>query len=78
MNYEELQQHIRYLESLNETDAPVINCYLGIESPYRKTLNEQSRLITAGLSVEMRASFGKSLDISKFFWAPILRWEPKA
>jgi hypothetical protein len=67
MNYEELQQHIRYLESLEEADAPVVNCYLGLESFYRKTLNEQSRSITAGLPVELRVSFWEILGYVEVF-----------
>jgi hypothetical protein len=67
MNYEELQKHIRYLESVKEADAPVINCYLGLDSPYRNTLNEQSRLITAGLPIEMRSSFWEILGYIEVF-----------
>jgi hypothetical protein len=67
MNYEELQQHIRYLESLEDVGSPIVNCYLGLESFYRKTLNEQSRSITAGLPVEMRASFWEILGYIEVF-----------
>ena len=67
MNYEELQQHIQYLELLEDSNSPIVNCYLGVESFYRKTLNEQSRSITAGLPVEMRASFWEILGHIEVF-----------
>jgi hypothetical protein len=67
MNFEELQKHISYLESLEEAEVPIVNCYLGLDSPYRKTLNEQSRSITAGLPVRMRASFWEILGYIEVF-----------
>ena len=67
MNYEVLQQHIRHLESLEMTDTPVVSCYLGLESCYRNILNEQSRSITAGLPVGMRASFWEILGYIEVF-----------
>jgi hypothetical protein len=67
MNYEELQQHIRHLESLEAADTPIVNCYLGLESPYREILNEQSRSITAGLPMGMRASFWEILGYLEVF-----------
>ena len=67
MNYEELQQHIRHLESFEAADTPIVNCYLGLESFYRETLNEQSRAITAGMPLEMRASFWEILGYIEVF-----------
>lgn len=67
MNFEELQQHIRYLESFEEADAPAVSCYLGVKTPYRNGFNEQVRSITAGLPMEMRASFWEILGRIEVF-----------
>jgi hypothetical protein len=67
MNYEELQDHIRYLDSIKEGDAPIVNCYLGLRFPYRQVFNEQCRSITAGLPQVMRASFWEILGHMEVF-----------
>lgn len=67
LNFEELQQHIQYLESIQESDAPTVNCYLGVAAPYRNSLNVQARSITEELPLALRASFWEILGRIEVF-----------
>jgi len=53
MDLKELQKHIRTLATLPEAGAPVISCYLDLEtseSGYRPALDQRVRLLRKSLS----------------------------
>lgn len=64
MDLKELQKHIRILATLPETGAPVISCYLNLEtseSGYRHALDERVRLLRKSLAGETRRHFEEAL-----------------
>ncbi|MBI1790662.1 MAG: hypothetical protein HYR60_24285 [Acidobacteria bacterium] len=64
MDLKELQKHIRILATLPETGAPVISCYLNLEtseSGYRHALDERVRLLRKSLAGETRRHFEVAL-----------------
>lgn len=77
MDYIELQNHIQYLDSLAEADAPTISCYLNVTTPYRKSLNGQVRDIMHGLRQEESAFFWGMLGHVEVFLDTSVRPETK-
>jgi hypothetical protein len=67
MDYLELQDHIRYLESLAEADAPTVSCHLDLSSPYRQSFNVQVRAVTVGMRQQERAAFWGTLGRIEVF-----------
>ena len=41
LSLESLQTHIRALITIDETEAPVLSCYLNIEGGYRQALDRR-------------------------------------
>lgn len=65
MDLKELQKHIRTLATLPEAGAPVISCYLNLEtseSGYRHALDERVRLLRKSLAGETRRPFEEALS----------------
>lgn len=59
-----LEEHIRALAALTETDDPVISCYAAVENGRVKSTNmfeEQIRALQMGLKDEARRSFENAL-----------------
>jgi hypothetical protein len=53
MKFRELQRHILTLTKLDGTEAPVVSCYINVESgesKYRDTIEQQGRSLKRGLS----------------------------
>lgn len=64
MDLKELQKHIRTLATLPEAGAPVISCYLNLETSepgYRRALDERARLLRKSLAGETRRHFEEAL-----------------
>lgn len=65
MELKNLQKHIRNLVTLEETEAPVISCYLnpgaGVQG-YRHALNERVSLLRKSLSGEARRHFEEAAE----------------
>ena len=64
MDLKELQKHIRTLATLPEAGAPVISCYLNLEtseSGYRHALDERVRLLRKSLAGETQWHFEEAL-----------------
>ena len=64
MELKELQAHIRTLVSLNEADAPVLSCYLNLDTgnaDFRQALGERVRVLRRTLPRSERASFEQAL-----------------
>ena len=64
MDLKELQKHIRTLATLPEAGAPVISCYLNLEtseSGYRHALDERVHLLRKSLAGETRRHFEEAL-----------------
>lgn len=60
MEVRELQNHIRALATLEETAAPLISCYLDVDSGpgvYGTVLNERVQLLKKSLAGQARADF---------------------
>jgi ribosomal protein L30E len=65
MELKNLQKHIHTLATLEETDSPVISCYLNWEvgaSGHRPVLKERGRILRQGLSGQARQDFEEALD----------------
>jgi protein required for attachment to host cells len=72
MELKTLQKHVRTLVTLEETEAPVISCYLNLESGvsgYRDALDERIRLLQASLKDDKRRYFEEALDRIEAFIA---------
>ena len=67
VDYSELQENIRYLESLAAADAPVISCYLNVIALCRKSFNEQVRTALIGLPQEKKSAFWEILGRIEVF-----------
>lgn len=64
MDLKELQKHIRTLATLPAAGAPVLSCYLNLETSepgYRHALDERVRLLRKSLAVETRRHFEEAL-----------------
>lgn len=65
MELRELQQHIRTLALLGETNSPVISCYLNLEggaTVYRNVLDERVRQLRQSLSVSVWRDFMEAMS----------------
>lgn len=65
MELKELQAHIRTLASLPETDAPVISCYLNLESgrpECQSALEERKHLLRKSFNEPARGRFDAAMD----------------
>ncbi|MEW6130659.1 MAG: hypothetical protein AB1757_26750 [Acidobacteriota bacterium] len=65
MELKELQTHIRTLATLDETEAPVISCYLNLESDqagFRAAFDERVRILKKSLSASEWQSFNEALN----------------
>jgi Bacterial archaeo-eukaryotic release factor family 10 len=59
-----LQTQLRTLAALEETDAPVISCYLNLAAeadPYRQALDERVHVLRMGMPGKARAHFEEAL-----------------
>ena len=75
-----LQKHVRTLVTLEETEAPVISCYLNLESGvsgYRNPLDERIRLLQASLKDDTRRQFEEALNSIETFIATELSPDAK-
>jgi hypothetical protein len=76
MELKNLQKHILALATLEETDSPVISCYLNREvgaSEHRRVLKERRRILRQGLSGQARQDFEEALDrIEAFITTEVL------
>ncbi len=64
MELKELQKHIRTLVELEETDAPVISCYLNLEAgvpAYWQVLKERGQLVRKNLAGQTLQDFEEAL-----------------
>ena len=77
MDYSELQDNLQYLESLTETDVPVISCYLNVIALCRKSFNEQVRTAMIGLPQEKKAAFWEILGRIEVFLGTEIQPETK-
>jgi Zn finger protein HypA/HybF involved in hydrogenase expression len=73
MNLNELQQNIQTLAFLEEADEPTINCYLNVDSKFRKTLNDQVRMLKTKIQPEFRASFWEVMGKIEVFLGTDIR-----
>jgi len=65
MELKNLQKHIRTLAMLEETDSPVISCYLNLETgeaKHRHKLKSWGRLLKQSLTDQARRDFEEALD----------------
>jgi hypothetical protein len=65
VNIQTLQMHVLTLASLEETAAPVISCYLNLEtglSAARRVLDERVRLLRKTLPAPQRGPFEQALS----------------
>ena len=72
MEMKNLRKHIRALVTLGETEAPVISCYLNLESGvsgYRKALDERIGLLRKSLDRDTRRYFEEALSRIETFIA---------
>jgi hypothetical protein len=72
MELKTLQQHVRTLVTLEETEAPVVSCYLNLESGisgWRDDLDQRIHLLQAGLKGEKRLYFEEALNSIETFIA---------
>ena len=64
MELRKLQQYVRLLVTLEETDSPVISCYLNLQAgmpPAREFLNDRAQLIRNSLCGKARRDFEMAL-----------------
>ena len=80
MELKNLQKHIRYLATMEETEAPVISCYLNLELGlpwYRNALDERVALLRKTLTGATRRLFEEALDHIEAFIATELLLDAK-
>lgn len=70
MELKNLEKHIFSLATMEETDAPVISCYLGVErgpAGYRNFLDERVRVLRTGVAPAARQHFEEALEQIEVF-----------
>jgi len=80
MELKTLQKHVRTLVTTEETEAPVISCYMNLESGisgYREALDERIRLLQASLKGDIRRCFEEALKSIETFIATELSPDTK-
>ena len=64
MELKQLQNYIRILATLEETDAPVVTCYLDLSNQrYRNVVDQRVRLLSSLLAGEPLADFEHSMGL---------------
>ncbi len=64
MDVQTLQKHVLTLATIEETDAPMVSCYLNLETglvPARRMLDQRVRLLRTTLSPSQRGSFEQAM-----------------
>ena len=70
---ERLREHIRTLVTVDETEAPMLSCYLGITAGYRQGLQARVRALRRSLARHEREPFEEALSqIESFLDSGIL------
>ena len=78
MKIQSLQEHVLTLATLEESDEPVISCYLNLETgvgPARRVLDQRVRLLRKSLPAAQRGAFEQALDRIEIYLAAGLRSE---
>ena len=73
MNYGELQKRIQQLAFLQESDEPVVSCYINPETQYRKALTDQVQLAKKTVMPEMLPLFYEALGKIEVFLGTRIR-----
>ncbi len=77
MDYSELERNIQTLSSLEGTEAPVVNCYLNLETRYREQFNEGIRVLGGRLDRHRQPAFWEALGRIEVFIGTGIRPESK-
>lgn len=62
MDLKHLDKHVDTLAKLNETENPVISCYLDVTGDYHDYFNERIRLLEKNIPMNERESFDEAAD----------------
>ncbi len=67
MNHGELQKRIQQLAFLEESEEPIISCYINPETEYRKSLDDQVRSVKKTVDRKMLPAFWEALGKIEVF-----------
>ncbi len=67
MNYIDLQKRIQQLAFLEESDEPVVSCYINPGTQYRKVLTDQVQSAKRTVAPEMFPAFYEALGRIEVF-----------